>query len=440
MNYGNFMSKVKTNLHEKVSKAILFSVITFSAAQLAPAAYATSLDTSFGTGGKVTTDFFGATNANYSTIVDSNGKIVAAGSAIDSGTLKFALARYLTNGTLDTAFGTGGKVTLSNAADPYGITSIMEQADGKYVAVGTSKVTANKSTTALIRFNTDGSLDTTFGTGGITIVAAIGNLIPLAATLDSQERIVFTGGYRNSIFVARFTTTGAPDTTFSQNGIVRTKQANGADSYARAIGIDSTGKIVVAGFVAASPGFTWIVQRYKKSGKLDTTFNTTGQMTVPFPASTSNIANALALKSDDSIYVGGSAQVGTDNLALVHVLANGTFDTSFGTSGFTILDPMPGFGAASSIRAMKLDANGDIIGMGSVAYNSTGGEFVAMRFTTAGALDTTFASPTGFQMVKFGTDNNLVSSVAIQTDGKIVGGGYIFDGSKYLFAVLRIVP
>lgn len=415
------------------TKSIIFGAIALTA-QMAPA-YA-GLDTTFGTGGKVSADFYGYANYCYANMVDSQGRILAAGRATDPTNSDFAIVRYLSDGSLDTTFGTGGKVTLVGTPQSGGFSSILEQSDGKYVAVGTYDPVDAKPTAILARFNADGSLDTTYGTGGTTLVNAK-NLTAIAAVLDSQERVVFTGRFRDSIFVARYTNAGLPDTTFSGDGIKRTPQADGSASAGRAIGVDSRGRIIVAGFVSPTSGpGSWVVQRYRKGGSLDTTFNTTGQIVL---GGSTSVANALAINSDNSIFVGGNYRTTPISSAVAHILADGTLDTSFGTSGLTVVDPKPGFYGVSSIWALKLDANGNLVTVGSIAYDAAGGQFVAMRFSQAGVLDTSFGT-SGFDFVKFGTSSNYSTSVAIQDDGKIVGGGYYLEAGKTYFANFRLNP
>jgi len=133
-----------------------------------------TLDTTFGTGGKVTTGFvdtvFGPISGSaYSLLLQPDGKIVLAGYANLKGGESFALARYNANGTLDAGFGTGGKV--STDFDPSGqgsfafAYSIALQQDGKIVAVGESTINGQRDF-ALARYNSNGSLDAGFGTGG----------------------------------------------------------------------------------------------------------------------------------------------------------------------------------------------------------------------------------------------------------------------------------
>ena len=163
------------------------------------------IDTTFGTGGRVTTDFGPYDDEANAVAIQSDGKIVAAGTT--GGTDRdFALARYNTDGTLDTTFGTGGRVTTYSSTDPsyfYDATAsaVAIQSDGKIVVAGYAynsdqQVNYNQYDFALARFNTDGTFDSTFGTGGI-VVTAVGPDVDYdyayAVTIQTDGKIVAAG-------------------------------------------------------------------------------------------------------------------------------------------------------------------------------------------------------------------------------------------------------
>src|SRR5262249_29551197 len=148
------------------------------------------LDTSFGTSGKVTTDFGGTGAAARTVAVQADGKILVAGLAVINGVVEFALSRYNGNGTIDTSFGTGGNVTtpFDFPGNFDRVFTIVQQPDGKFVAVGsTVNLFANF---ALARFNADGTLDTSFGTGGIVTTAFGVSAEATSAVVQSDGKIV----------------------------------------------------------------------------------------------------------------------------------------------------------------------------------------------------------------------------------------------------------
>src|SRR5207244_2135037 len=143
------------------------SVLMWAALQRLPlAAWASpgDLDPSFGTGGQVITPISSGYDAANALVVQPDGKLVAAGHAYNAGNIVFALVRYNADGTLDGTFGSGGKVTTVIGTASRG-TALVLQPDGKLVAAG---YTYNGKSTAfaLVRYNTNGSLDTSFGSGG----------------------------------------------------------------------------------------------------------------------------------------------------------------------------------------------------------------------------------------------------------------------------------
>src|SRR5262245_54163007 len=151
-----------------------------AAAQATPGA----LDTTFGTGGKVRTSVGPGDSEALALVRQPDGKLVAAGFASNGSTDDFALARYNANGTLDTSFGSGGKVLTAIGSSHDGISALVRQPDGKLVAAGWS-ATAVGQVFALARYNPNGSLDTSFGSGG-KVTTAIGSSFDLVFALALQ--------------------------------------------------------------------------------------------------------------------------------------------------------------------------------------------------------------------------------------------------------------
>lgn len=217
----------------------------FGGGGLALARYDTngSLDTAFGTGGQVIAPGLGdTTNA---VAIQSDNKIVVAGS---SG-FAFALARYNANGSLDTTFDADGKVTTDIGTGIDIANAVAIQADGKIVAAGQSPHGAGVAF-ALVRYNANGSLDTDFGTGGKVTTDFDKSLnIAQAIAIQSDRKIVAAGWTNDSVVnvfaLARYNTDGSLDTTFDADGKVTT--AIGIVNMVNAVAIQSDGKIVAAG-------------------------------------------------------------------------------------------------------------------------------------------------------------------------------------------------
>ena len=237
-----------------------------------------SLDASFGVGGKVLTRV-GLYSFASEVRIQTDGKIVVAGSAANSADFDFAVVRYNTDGSLDTSFGGNGIVIT-----PIGIgrdegDALIIQPDGKVIVAGHSSFNF-----AVVRYNANGSLDTTFGSGG-KVITDFGNRADAnAATIQPDGKIVVAGDFNapsgSQVVLARYNTNGSPDTTFDGDGIVLTSGSAGS-SYGNAVAIQLgtaiiPDKIVVAGY-NQSGGYKIAVYRYNLNGSPDTTFNGDGK-------------------------------------------------------------------------------------------------------------------------------------------------------------------
>lgn len=217
------------------------------------------LDVSFGNGGKVATEFFGS--QGYADVLalalQPDGKLVVAGDASDGGKDHFALARYSVDGSLDPSFGTGEKVTTDFSGVYEYPQAVVIQTDGKIVAGGAlSRDTSDASTQdfALARYNSDGTLDASFGSGGKVTTDIFGNRDDLfAIALQPDGKLVAAGRARhtnsNDSFdwvLARYLSNGSLDPSFGSGGKV-TADFFGRLDGASGVCIQPDGRIVVAG-------------------------------------------------------------------------------------------------------------------------------------------------------------------------------------------------
>jgi uncharacterized delta-60 repeat protein len=281
-------------------------------------AKAGSLDRAFGVGGTVTTDFAGAGDVAAAVAVQADGKLVAAGWANTAGPFSFnqdfALARYNSNGTLDTTFGTGGKVTTDFGTVQDEAFALAVQPDGKLVAAGAA---GGPGDFALARYNPDGTLDTSFGTGG-KVTTDFGGFDQVAAVaVQADGKLVAAGTTEGSSAVfalARYNPDGTLDTSFGTGGKVTTDFARPGGSFDQANGLVLQGsKLVAAGTAGPLPGFVFALARYRADGTLDPSFGSHGTVTTDFGGGT-NEANALALQPDGKPVAAGfaSTQTGED--------------------------------------------------------------------------------------------------------------------------------
>jgi uncharacterized delta-60 repeat protein len=342
-----------------------------------------ALDRSFGRRGKVTTGF--GSDLAYATAVavQEDGKLVVAGSAGDNGAADdFALARYLQDGSLDPTFGDGGIVITPVGSDLDDAYALAVQPDGKLVAAGTS-VTGSYGDFALVRYGSDGSLDPSFGDGG-RVVTAVSPLIDIAFGLVVQPdgKLVAAGlsdlgGSSHSTFaLVRYRKDGSLDRSFGRGGIVTT--AVGSEgSAAYALVLQPDGKLVTAGLSRDDSGEDFALVRYRKNGSLDPTFGEDGKVVTPVGNST-DTAEALGLQSDRKLVAVGHT-VGDDgrtSFALVRYLANGSLDGGFGDGGKVVTDAGPVF---SSANAVAVQRDGKLVAAG-VGSNQTRGFFALARY------------------------------------------------------------
>ena len=384
-----------------------------------------ALDTSFGGDGKVTTSFTDGAYGN-AVAVQSDGKIVAAGGTNGAA---FALARYDTDGALDTTFGTDGKVTTGFTGGG-SANAVAIQSDGKILAAGISA-----QDFALVRYDTDGALDTTFGTDGIvTTTLTSGRDEANAVAIQVNGKIVAAGfatpgnPWRPYFALARYRSDGTLDTPFGDGGTVLTPF--GVSGKARAIVLQPDHKIVTAG----SYGGGFALARYNPDGSLDTSFGKKGKVATLLPGEAPGNAYAVALQPDGKIVAAGSNDFNL--FALARYRVHGGLDPAFGDGGFVITDV--GNGAEQWVSGLVIRPGGKIVAAGSEGPHEEGDaapRFVLTRYRANGVLDTTFGGGDGKVITTF-KNGASASGVAAQADGKIVvvgnSAGESFALARYM--------
>jgi uncharacterized delta-60 repeat protein len=230
------------------------------------------LDLSFGDGtGQVITNFNDTLDRAQAVCVQSDGKIVAAGSTTssDGSQTDFALARYNPDGSVDSTFGTYGEVTTEFGQREDIAYALAIQADKKLVVAGTSTNASGRSA-VLVRYNENGSLDNSFGDQGKVFVDFGGNVSTIYALALRDGQIVavgYTAKVEDSQIklqygaLARYDADGSPDTTFGRKGVVLT-YFGGHANFISAVSLDREGKIVVAGTTIYDDFSDFVLARY----------------------------------------------------------------------------------------------------------------------------------------------------------------------------------
>jgi len=283
-----------------------------------------SLDTTFGTGGIASTDFAGLADSANAVVIQPDGKIVVAGQAQNASGTDLALARYNVDGSLDSTFGSGGKLTTDVAGGAEFGVSIALQPDGRIVVLARISVAGSVvvGTPALVRYNSDGSLDAGFGPGGKVVAAANGPANAIALQADGKIVVagsVNAGSTTSAFALTRFNADGSTDSGFGTPTTSFFTSGNG--TVGRAVAVQADGKIVLVGEAAngASSTFDIAVARYDTNGNLDPAFGASGKLLVDFFAGT-DLAQDVVIQPDGKIVIAGSAFNGTaTEFALVRV-------------------------------------------------------------------------------------------------------------------------
>lgn len=372
-------------------------------------AFPVLLDPTFDGDGKVITSFdpYVGNPPGNDMVVQPDGKILVVGSGLNENILvgHWLMSRYNPDGTLDTTFGTGGRriVSIGNTWDR--ANSVALQSDGKIVVAGDKMFNtgdAYESHIILARFNPDGSFDGTFAGAGVNEINIAGTNSSLDVAVLPSGKIALVGTSNTTApFLIVFDSGGVRDPGFNGNGLVNIGGA------ANAVAGQTDGKVLVAG----SAGSNFAVWRYNANGTLDTGFDGDGLANVPVGIGAS-VANEMIVKPDGKILSVGTATGTNDDVALVQFNTNGSLDTTFDGDGKATADS----GVAETGRDLALQADGKIVVAAGI-YEV----FEAMRFLASGAIDTTFdgdgivkTTPVAF------TDAN---AVAVQADGRILVTG-----------------
>ncbi len=263
-----------------------------------------SLDTTFDVDGIVTTALGqNVKGSAYAIAVQPDEKIVLAGQMWSSSDSDFALVRYNNDGSLDTGFGGNGIVTTDFGTHATGNAVVIQPTDGKIIVAGESGNTDNKSIT-LARYNSDGSLDTTFDSDGKVITSLGINDIAEDLTLQPDGKIIAAGSGKNSdgdqdFVLVRYNNDGSLDTTFGLNGRVLTDF--GSKEHGRAVAVQPDGRILMTG--AGNDRTTLALARYQSNGALDTSFGVNGKVITSVPDTI--VGFDLALQPDHNIIVVG---------------------------------------------------------------------------------------------------------------------------------------
>ena len=333
-----------------------------------------SLDAGFGEGGKVLTGFGLDNSGAQAVAIQADGKIVAAGFGQTIGGFDFALTRYNADGSFDAGFGSGGKVLTDFGNSRSDFAEAMAiQPDGKIVALGDSRVGGLQPDFALARYNADGSLDSGFGSGGkvLTDFAPVlpgSNDLPRALAIQADGKIVAAGGSNAGgsfdFALARYNADGSLDAGFGAGGKVLTDLGSRSLDRGNAVAIQADGKIVAAGGGLAGGSFDFALIRYNADGSLDAGFGAGGKVLTDLGSGSFDEAKAVAIQVNGKIVAVGGSDAGGSALdfALARYLADGSLDAGFGAGGKVLTDL--GSESFDEAKAVAIQVNGKIVAAG----------------------------------------------------------------------------
>ncbi len=397
--------------------------------------FAQSLDNTFGTNGKVYTSFGSFSAYCHAVILLPDGKIISAGENSNT-TLAILVSKHNADGTLDFSFNTTGKKQIDFGSAYEYCNSVILQSDNKILLAGSSNGNA-----ALARLLPNGDYDTQFSDDGkLTLSFGPGNGSSFQKVLQQPDgKIIAVGeAYNTSSFdfsAARFNADGSIDPTFG-NGGKTTINFNGYNDFGRNAVLQPDGKILIAGAAKNNNGNSSIaLLRLNGDGTLDNTFGAGGKTMQTISGVADDYAEAVVLLSNGKILIGGYS---AGDFLVMRYNNNGTPDNTFGTSGYTITD-FDNF--QDKAYALSVDAGGSIY-LGGHGYETGNGglfHFALAKYNSEGSLDNTFNTD-GKMTVVMGADQSAIFEMALQPDGKLLLGGQSTNipGGFTDFALLRL--
>ena len=437
--------------HCRAIGAAAIILTLFVSVQMAQAADG-DLDPTFGTGGMLMTDINRSTDIANAVAIQADGKLVVVGTAYKQNDFSgedFVVTRHNTDGTLDNTFGVMGKVRTDFPGLAAVPSSVVIQPDGKIVVAGGAfPLFTFLGNFEVVRYNPNGSLDTSFGDGGIVTTIFPQGSYAFDLALQSDGKIIAAG----TVFVdfdpgemsdtdfalARYNPDGTPDATFGSGGQISTDFL-GHEDDAFSVLIQPDGKIVAVGS-ANDPAtfYDFAAVRYLSNGTIDTTFGVAGKVHTDFGDQNFDRARSAALQPDGRIVAAGFAIShggGVQNFAVARYTSSGVLDTTFSRDGKTQID----FGnCCQSATKVLLQSDGKIITVGGSNGESSDDDFLLARLNPRGSVDATFGVG-GRVRTSFGDLNGGANGAAFQADGKIVAVGFQanFNSQRANFALAR---
>ncbi len=408
------------------------------------------LDNSFNGNGIVIDSVKNHSLSTNSMNLQSNGDLILAGAngSLITGITNFGITRLNSFGLIDTTFGTSGRVSISMGTGTSLAYTSELQTDGKIVVAGTS-YNGNDFDYALVRLNIDGSIDTLFDFDGKVITSlSVNDDLPTCIAIQPDGKIIVAGyttdGSHTGTSMARYLTDGSLDTTFNGTGIVLSNYLSLYEKPA-SIALNQFGQIILAGgkTTVGSIGEIQLL-RYNSNGSIDLSFGILGEVNTDI-GTEDDAASAIVIQPDNKIVIAGSGDnfspitnITAYDFIFARYLPNGDLDTTFGVGGKQAI----AIGNYNDIAtSIALDSNLNIVSAGysNNSSNFQDYDFALVRLTADGNLDSSFAYNGKLTTPILAADDLSYCSL-IQPDGKIISAGSTQNVGRYDLAVVRYLP
>jgi uncharacterized delta-60 repeat protein len=365
-------------------------------------------------------------------VLQPDSKVVVAGYAAAQNGNNFLVARYNSDGSLDSAFGNGGQVVTPIGDSDGKAEAVALQPDGKLVVAGSISSQLG-SDIAVVRYNPNGTLDATFGSGGVALVDISVEDLGASVTVQPDGKVLVAGSSGNGgdadFAVVRFRSNGTLDSSFGNGGKVLTVVGT-YDDRAESVLLQSDGKIVVAGRSSFQTIYDFAVVRYNSNGLLDTTFSSDGKVSTHIAGD--DHAYCAAIQADGKILVGGYTKSGSyADFALARYRTDGNLDTTFGSGG-KVTTAVGTFD--DRIEAIAVQADGKVVVAGRSSYLNVY-DFAVVRYNASGSRDTSFRQNGMVSTHVLGNDNAF--GVVVQSDGTVLVAGDTDNGRRTNLSLVR---
>jgi uncharacterized delta-60 repeat protein len=391
---------------------------------------------SFGDSGRVATALGGHPQADTSraTVVQPDGRVVVAGTSDG----RLAIARYALDGSLDPEFGGGQGFTTSEPGRPVGVHAVTLDSEGRIVVAGSLGDSHELQDVFVARYLGDGTLDPSFGDAGI-VVHDLGASETCSDVLVRPSGEVLCGvdarpGHASDFVLIQWTSDGELDPAFGSGGVVTTSWATGSRDLLGGIALGPDGSVVAVGRTDGSPYEDIGVARYLPSGGLDPDFGEGGLVKVSFGES--DFARDAVVRPDGRIVVLGGTSPTVDSFMFVGLTADGELDPAFGAGGQAIIAA----GDDDEPRSIALQPDGRIVAAGSSRVPENRARFSLVRVLPDGSADPTFGGDGSVMTSVYANPDPVddeANDVALDTAGRVVLVGYVWRGH---FATLRFLP